>query len=148
MWRRRNRRRIKTQSHFITSAKDDVFFVAATEKRKYIAVTSVIAALLGVGPCGTDLVIDIAQIRRDAANNVFGIFVRPGGVGSGNVAISNSATGISLNNATGTGNTAYNNGTYGIDAVCPGVLVANTAYGNVAGNVRSNGACTVANNTF
>jgi len=55
---------------------------------------------------------------------------------------------MTLNYATATANTTYNNGTYGIDAVCPGVLVANTAYGNPAGNLRSNGACSMANNTF
>jgi hypothetical protein len=83
-----------------------------------------------------------------AANNVFGIFVRPGGIASGNVAISNAATGISLTNATATGNTANNNGSYGIDATCPGVLVNNTADGNAVGNIRTNGACSAANNTL
>jgi hypothetical protein len=83
-----------------------------------------------------------------SANNAFGIFVRPGGVGSGNVAVSNGATGISANYATLTGNTAYNNGSFGIDAVCPGVLMGNTAYGNAGGNIRTNGACTLANNTL
>lgn len=82
-----------------------------------------------------------------AANNVFGIFVRPGGVGSGNVAVSNGATGISVNNASATGNTAYNNGTYGIDAACPGVLADNTAHNNLSGNIRTNGGCALANNT-
>ena len=83
-----------------------------------------------------------------SANNSFGIFVRPGGIASGNVAVSNGATGISVNYATATGNTAHNNGTNGIDAVCPGALVGNTAYGNAGGNIRTNGACTLANNTF
>lgn len=81
-----------------------------------------------------------------AANNSVGIFVRPGGVASGNVAVSNGASGISVNNATATGNTALNNGSYGIDAVCPGALVGNTAYGNAIVNIRTNGACTMANN--
>jgi hypothetical protein len=83
-----------------------------------------------------------------AANNVFGIFVRPGGIASGNVAVSNSGTGITVNNATATGNSVSNNGTYGIDAVCPGVLADNTAYGNAGGNIRMSGACSSANNTF
>ncbi len=48
-------------------------------------------------------------------NNVFGIFVRPGGVATGNTAIANAATGISVNNASAMGNTALNNGTYGFD---------------------------------
>ena len=82
-----------------------------------------------------------------AANNVFGIFVRPGGVAEGNVAIANAAVGLSVNNATATGNTAVNNGTYGIDAVCPGVLSGNTAHNNTSGNIRTNGACSIANNT-
>jgi hypothetical protein len=83
-----------------------------------------------------------------AANNAFGISVRPGGIASGIVAVSNGATGISLNNATATGNTAFNNGSFGIDATCPGVLENNTASGNAGENIRINGACTMANNTL
>ena len=80
-----------------------------------------------------------------AANNIFGIFVRPGGVATGNVAINNGVGGISVNNATATGNTAYHNGDYGFDGVCPGVLVGNTA--NLNGlNIRTNGSCTMADN--
>jgi hypothetical protein len=82
-----------------------------------------------------------------ASQNVFGIFVRPGGVGSGNVAVSNAATGISVNNATATGNTAFGNGSIGIDAVCPGVLTGNTAFNNAGGNIKTTGVCTLANNT-
>lgn len=81
-----------------------------------------------------------------AANNSFGIFVRPGGVASGNVAVNNGAGGISVNNGTATGNTATHNGSYGIEAVCPGALVGNTAYGNATENIRSSGTCTMANN--
>jgi hypothetical protein len=88
------------------------------------------------------------QVRGcTAVNNIVGIFVRPGGVASGNVAANNANTGISVNNATATENTAYNNGSYGIDATCPGVLANNTAHGNVGGNVRTNGLCTMFNNT-
>jgi hypothetical protein len=83
-----------------------------------------------------------------ATNNVFGIFVRPGGVASGNVATSNAVTGISVSNGTATGNTADNNGTYGIDATCPGVLTGNTATGNPGGNLRTNGACALSGNAF
>ncbi|MDX2154855.1 MAG: hypothetical protein SFV54_29195 [Bryobacteraceae bacterium] len=83
-----------------------------------------------------------------ASNNIFGIFVRPGGVASGNVAFENAATGISVSYGTATGNTAYKNGSYGIDATCPGVLSGNTAHDNAGGNVRTSGVCTVANNTF
>jgi hypothetical protein len=80
-----------------------------------------------------------------SANNIFGIFVRPGGVASGNVAINNGAGGISVNNASATGNTAYNNGDYGFDGVCPGTLIGNTANRNGI-NIRTNGACTMADN--
>jgi hypothetical protein len=80
-----------------------------------------------------------------STNNVFGIFIRPGGVGIGNVASANAAGGLSVNNATATGNTANDNGDYGIDAVCPATLVANTATGNTT-NIRTSGACTMANN--
>lgn len=83
-----------------------------------------------------------------ASNNVFGIAVRPGGIASGNVVYSNSLTGITLNNATATGNTSNNNGSYGIDAVCPGVLSENTATGNASTNIRTTGACTLVNNTI
>ena len=81
-----------------------------------------------------------------STSNVFGIFVRPGGVAMGNVASWNGAGGLSVNKATAIGNTANENGDYGIDGVCPGVLVNNTATGNATVNVRTNGACTIANN--
>ncbi len=81
-----------------------------------------------------------------SANNIFGIFVRPGGVGSGNTAIANAVTGIVATNATITGNTAFNNGSHGIDATCPGVLADNTAQGNAGTNIRTTGACTMQNN--
>jgi hypothetical protein len=80
-----------------------------------------------------------------AANNVFGIFIRPGGVATGNVAINNGAGGISVNNATALGNTAYHNGDYGFDGVCPGTLVGNTANQNGV-NFRTNGSCTMSDN--
>jgi len=82
-----------------------------------------------------------------AANNTFGIFVRPGGIAYGNVAQSNDAVGITVNNATATGNTANNNGTFGIDATCPGALIGNSAFGN-GGSIRTTGTCTLANNAF
>ncbi len=81
-----------------------------------------------------------------AANNVFGIFVRPGGVAAGNTAMANEGGGISVTNATATGNTATNNVNYGIDAICPGALTGNTAFGNTVINIRTNGLCTVAGN--
>jgi hypothetical protein len=79
-------------------------------------------------------------------NNVFGIFVRPGGVAIGNVAIGNAATGLAVNNASATNNTANNNGSFGIDADCPGTLVGNTATGNAGGNIHATGVCTMADN--
>jgi hypothetical protein len=78
-------------------------------------------------------------------NNIFGIFVRPGGVATGNVAANNAATGFSINNATAVNNTAMGN-EIGFDATCPSTLVNNTAAGNTNTNVRTNGACTLANN--
>jgi hypothetical protein len=90
----------------------------------------------------------IAAIVRGsiASNNVFGIFIRPGGVAIGNVASFNAAGGISVNQATAANNTANNNGDYGIDGVCPGVLVGNTAHNNGTTNIKTNGQCTLANN--
>lgn len=81
-----------------------------------------------------------------AANNVFGIFVRPGGVASGNVAMANEGGGIAVTNGTATGNTAINNVNYGIDAICPGTLTGNTAFGNTVINIRTNGQCTGSDN--
>ncbi|HBY62916.1 MAG TPA: hypothetical protein DEH78_24095 [Solibacterales bacterium] len=78
-----------------------------------------------------------------AAENVFGIFVRPGGVAIGNSAYSNAAGGISVNNGVAAHNSASRNGSYGIEAVCPGTLVGNLTYQN-AENLRMNGVCTVA----
>ena len=51
-----------------------------------------------------------------------------------------------MNNASAFGNTAYNNGSYGIEAVCPGTLTANTASQNAGGNINTNGACAMLNN--
>lgn len=81
-----------------------------------------------------------------STHNVFGIFVRPGGVALGNVASFNAAGGLSVNKATATGNTANENGGYGIDGVCPSAIVNNTAAGNTGQNIRTFGACALANN--
>jgi hypothetical protein len=82
-----------------------------------------------------------------SSHNVFGIFIRPGGVAIGNIASANAAGGISVSNATAMGNTANGNTGYGIDATCPGVLSGNTAFGNAGVNIRTNGLCTMADNT-
>lgn len=59
-----------------------------------------------------------------ANNNVFGIFIRAGGVATGNSAISNAATGLSVQ--------------------CPAVVVGNTTSNNGT-DLQLNGACAVAN---
>lgn len=105
---------------------------------------SVIDSIVRSNGAGAALVGTIVR-NCIATNNVFGIFVRPGGVAIGNVAAYNSVGGISVNQATAANNTAYNNGDYGFDGVCPGVLVGNTAVGNGT-NIRTNGQCTLANN--
>lgn len=81
-----------------------------------------------------------------ASGNTSGIFIRSGGVAIGNSANWNGGVGISVNSGSATGNTASHNGTYGIDAVCPGTLVGNTATVNTTANIRTNGACTMADN--
>jgi len=81
-----------------------------------------------------------------STNNIFGIFVRPGGVATGNMAANNALGGISVNNASAFGNTASYNGSYGIEAVCPGALTGNTAYQNAGGNINTNGSCAMLNN--
>jgi hypothetical protein len=58
-----------------------------------------------------------------AMNNAFGIFIRPGGVATGNSAIANAATGLSVQ--------------------CPGVVVGNSTSNNGT-NVQLNGVCAVA----
>jgi hypothetical protein len=58
-----------------------------------------------------------------AMNNVFGIFIRPGGVATGNSAIANAATGLSVQ--------------------CPAVIVGNSTFNNGT-NVQLNGVCAVA----
>ena len=77
---------------------------------------------------------------------MFGIFVRPGGVATGNVANSNAVTGISASQATISNNTANNNGQFGIDASCPAALVGNTTVGNDTLNIKTTGVCTLADN--
>ena len=58
-----------------------------------------------------------------AMNNTFGIFIRPGGVATGNSAIANAATGLSVQ--------------------CPAVVVGNTTTNNGT-NVQLSGVCAVA----
>ena len=58
-----------------------------------------------------------------AMNNVFGIFIRPGGVATGNSAIANAATGLSVQ--------------------CPAVVVGNSTSNNGT-NVQLTGVCAVA----
>jgi len=58
-----------------------------------------------------------------AMNNVVGIHVRPGGVGTGNSAVSNAATGMT--------------------GQCPAVIVGNTTFNNGT-NLQINGVCAVA----
>lgn len=82
-----------------------------------------------------------------STNNIFGIFIRPGGVATGNTSANNAVGGISLNYATALGNSAYNNAGYGIEAVCPGALTGNTAYKNQGGNINTNGLCATLNNS-
>ena len=106
---------------------------------------SVIDSIVSLNASGAALVGTIVR-GCIATNNVFGIFVRPGGVAIGNVAAFNAAGGISVNQATAANNTANNNGDYGIDGACPGVLVGNTAHNNGTINIKTNGQCTLANN--
>ena len=81
-----------------------------------------------------------------STNNSFGIFIRPGGVATGNVAGFNAGGGISVTQGTAVNNTSNNNGDYGIDAQCPGAVVGNTTTGNGTNNLRTNGLCTLADN--
>ena len=92
----------------------------------------------------------IGWIVRDsisANNSSIGIFIRPGGVATGNTAYSNGSDGISMTNGTVNGNTANNNIGFGISATCPGSIVGNTTVANPSGSLRAAGLCTLANNT-
>jgi hypothetical protein len=104
---------------------------------------SVIDSIANLNASGAAIVGTIVR-GSIATNNVFGIFVRPGGVAVGNAANFNAATGISVNHATATNNTANDNGSFGIDAVCASALVGNTATGNGTTNIRTSGVCTLA----
>lgn len=105
---------------------------------------SVVDSVAKLNGSGTAIVGSIVR-NCVAAQNVFGIFVRPGGVATGNMAYGNSGGGISITNASASGNTAMDNATYGFDAVCPGTLVGNTAHRNQV-NFRTNGLCVLADN--
>jgi hypothetical protein len=84
-----------------------------------------------------------------AENGTDGIFLRDGGVASGNSLLSNSGAGITVRWGTVTGNAFFNN-LPGINATCPAVIAGNTLVhtttGNQASQIVTNGGCTVVDN--
>lgn len=96
---------------------------------------------------GSGIIGWIVRSSTAESNGTGGIFIRNGGVATGNAAEANGADGITMTNATLNGNTANNNKGFGISATCPGVIVSNTTMGNQSGSLRATGVCTLANNT-
>jgi hypothetical protein len=89
----------------------------------------------------------IVRSSMAAQNAATGIFMRPGGILSGNTAYLNGGSGIYVSNGTAAGNAANNNTGFGIDAYCPASIVGNTATANTSGNIRtSGGVCTLSDN--
>jgi hypothetical protein len=60
-----------------------------------------------------------------------------GGVGIGNIASFNGAQGIDSPNGTVINNTAVRNGTFGITALCPSSIFANTVVSNTQGTIQT-----------
>ena len=79
-----------------------------------------VAAFNGSGAAVVGLIVRGTVAR----NNVFGIFIRPGGVATGNSAINNAGTGLSVQ--------------------CPAVVVGNSTTNNGT-DLQVNGVCAVAN---
>src|SRR5258706_6236591 len=79
-----------------------------------------------------------------------GMFVGNDVVVTGNTASLNGGSGIVVVRGTISGNTAVNNGRFGISFLCPSSVVGNTAYSNSVVNLNQTGidptGCAVANN--
>ena len=92
---------------------------------------------------GSGSVIDSFAILNGGAG-IMGAIVR------GNLSKNNRSSGIFVRGPGGvaTGNTAMSNANFGIDAYCAGSIVGNTAVGNQPGNIRTQGtgACALADN--
>ena len=72
------------------------------------------------------------------ANHTMGIQLdASGGVGIGNIASFNGAEGINSPNGTVINNTAVRNGTFGITALCPSSIFANTVVSNTQGTIQT-----------
>lgn len=108
------------------------------------AVIDSVVRLSGGG--GSALVGFIVRGNISTQNSNIGISVQQGGVASENIASYNDGSGMRAYYATVTGNTVNNNGSFGIESICPGVLIGNTATQNRNANIATNAACTMANN--
>jgi hypothetical protein len=73
-------------------------------------------------------------------NRGIGIFVRPGGVASGNSSSQNGGDGITTTKGTLRGNSATLNKGFGMSVTCPASVVGNVALDNTLGNLRLLGA--------
>jgi parallel beta-helix repeat protein len=71
-----------------------------------------------------------------------------GGVAISNIASFNGGRGMFLQNGSATGNTMVRNQGFGITAVCPSSILANTVIGNTLGIIETrNDGCVLANNS-
>jgi hypothetical protein len=79
-------------------------------------------------------------------NRLGGIFVRASGLAIGNQSSFNGGDGMNATKATIGNNTVTNNQGFGISVTCPSSVVGNTTVDNQLGNIRTIGACTLADN--
>jgi hypothetical protein len=73
-------------------------------------------------------------------NRGIGIFVRQGGVASGNYSGQNGGDGINATKGTLRGNSVTLNKGFGMSVTCPASVVGNVALDNTLGNLRLLGA--------
>jgi hypothetical protein len=107
------------------------------------SVTDSVANLNG----GSGIVADSARGCAANQNRLDSIFVTQGSA-IGNTASLNGRAGfLVVFGSAVTGNAANANKTFGIDADCPSSIVGNANVGNQQGSIRTNGVCTLANNT-
>jgi hypothetical protein len=85
---------------------------------------------------------------RSSENAADGIVLNSGGgIATGNTASFNGGSGISASFATITGNSMFLNRSFGVSALCPSVIVANTVVSIDGSNFTTQGSgCTLGNN--
>lgn len=108
---------------------------------------SVIDSVARLNGGGTAIAAWMVRGSMAIANSNIGIVVHSGGVASGNVSVYNDGSGMRADFSTLTGNTVNENGGFGVESLCPGVLDGNTATRNRNANIATNGACVLTGNS-